>query len=112
MKLFSLFRPRASAPVARERLQILLSHERAAHGKPNLLGVLHEEILAAIAKHVTVERDNVQVRMDRGLIVSTLAIDVEVPNSAGALLASSEQRSAAAEPKQRPAAAKPIAVSG
>jgi cell division topological specificity factor len=113
MKILDLFRRRASAPVARERLQILLSHERAAHGKPDLLGVLHEEILAAIAKHVTVERDNVQIRMDRGLIVSTLAIDVEVPNSAGVLLAAgSEQRSAAAEPKQKSAAAEPIAISG
>jgi cell division topological specificity factor len=87
MKLLSLFRLRASAPVARERLQILLSHERAARGKPDLLGILHEEILAAIAKHITVERDHVQVRMDRGMVVSTLAIDVEIPNSAGALLA-------------------------
>jgi cell division topological specificity factor len=87
MKLLSLFRPRATAPVARERLQILLSHERSARGKPDLLGLLHEEILAAIAKHITVERDNVQVRMDRGVIVSTLAIDVEIPNSAGLLLA-------------------------
>ena len=87
MKLFSLFRSRASAPVASERLQILLSHERTSRGKPDLLGILHEEILAAITKHITVERDNVQVRMDRGMIVSTLAIDVEIPNSAGMLLA-------------------------
>ncbi|MGZ5882637.1 MAG: cell division topological specificity factor MinE, partial [Xanthobacteraceae bacterium] len=41
----------------------------------------------AITKHVTVERDSVQVRMDRGPSVSTLAIDVEIPHSAGMLLA-------------------------
>ncbi len=82
MNLFNLFRRRGSAPVARERLQILLAHERAARGQPDLLAVLREEILAVIAKHVTVEHDNVQVRMDRGVTVSTLEIDVEIPNSA------------------------------
>jgi cell division topological specificity factor len=87
MKLFNLFRSRKSAPVARERLQILLSHERAARGQPDLLGILREEILAAIAKHVTVEGDSVNVRMERGATVSTLEIDVEIPNPAGLLLA-------------------------
>ena len=87
MSFFNLFRRRGSAPVARERLQIVLSYERAARGQSDLLGILREEILAAIAKHVTVERDNVQVRMDRGETVSTLEIDVEIPHSAGLLLA-------------------------
>jgi cell division topological specificity factor len=87
MNVFHLFRRRGSAPVARERLQILLSHERAARGQSDLLAILREEILAAIAKHVTVDRDNVQIRMDRGETVSTLEIDVEIPHSAGMLLA-------------------------
>ena len=39
------------------------------------------------AKHSPVERENVQVRMDRGENVSTLEIEVEIPNSAGMLLA-------------------------
>ena len=87
MRLLNLFRRRGSAPVARERLQILLSHERAARGQTDLLGLLREEILSAIAKHVAVGRDNVHVRMDRGTTVSTLEIDIEIPHSAGMLLA-------------------------
>ena len=83
MSMFNLFRRRGSAPVARDRLQILLAHERAARGQSDLLAILREEILAVIAKHVTVERDNVLVRMDRGATVSTLEIDVEIPTSAG-----------------------------
>jgi cell division topological specificity factor len=82
MILFNLFRRRGSAPVARERLQILLAHERAARGQPDLLAVLQAEIMAVIAKHVAVEHENVHVRMDRGITVSTLEIDVEIPNSA------------------------------
>jgi cell division topological specificity factor len=86
MSMFNLFRRRGSAPVARERLQILLAHERAARGQSDLLAILREEILAVITKHVTVEQDNVHVRMDRGATVSTLEIDVEIPNSAGVLI--------------------------
>ena len=82
MILFNLFRRRGSAPVARERLQILLAHERAARGQPDLLAILQAEIMAVIAKHVSVEHENVLVRMDRGITVSTLEIDVEIPNSA------------------------------
>ena len=45
MSMFNLFRRRGSAPVARDRLQILLAHERAAaRGQTDLLAILREEI--------------------------------------------------------------------
>ena len=87
MSVFNLFRRRGTAPVARERLQILLAHERSTRGQPDLLAVLREEILAAIAKHVNVDQDRLIVRMDRGATVSTLEIDLELPNEAGRLKA-------------------------
>ena len=79
MSLFHLFR-RGSAPIARERLQILLAHERATRDQPDLLGILREEILGVISRHVAFEPDKVQIRMDRGKSVSTLAVDIEIPN--------------------------------
>jgi cell division topological specificity factor len=79
MNLMNLFRKNSSAPVARDRLQVLLAHERSVIGKSDLLATLQEEILAVIAKHITVEREAVQIKMDRGASVSTLEIDVEVP---------------------------------
>jgi len=87
MSLFNLFRRRGSAPVARERLQILLAHERAERGQSDLLSMLREEIMAVITKHVTIDTDTVQVRMDRGAKVSKLEIDVEIPNAGAARLA-------------------------
>lgn len=80
-------RPQASAPVARERLQILLAHERGTRGQPDLLAILHEEILAVVRRHMTIDPDKVQVRMDRGKNVSTLEVDIEVPNAFGGALA-------------------------
>ena len=81
MNLLRLFSGRdASAPVARERLQILLAHERGARGQPDLLGLLRAEILTAVSRHITLDPDKVIVRMDRGKHVSTLEVDIEVPN--------------------------------
>jgi len=79
MNLFELFRKRTTAPVARDRLQVLLAHERSVIGSSDLMAVLREEILAVIARHVPVDRDAVQIKMDRGATVSMLEIDVEVP---------------------------------
>jgi cell division topological specificity factor len=79
MRLFDLFR-RGTAPIARERLQILLAHERGARSHPDLLGILREEIIAVIGRHVSFEPDKVQIKMDRGKSVSTLAVDIEIPN--------------------------------
>lgn len=79
MSLLRFFTGRGSAPVARERLQLLLAHERAVvGGRSDLVAILREEILAVIAKHVTIERDKVQVKMDRGASVSTLEVDIEI----------------------------------
>ncbi len=55
MKLLDFFKRPRTAPVARERLQILLAHERAVSGKSDLIAILQEEIMAVIAKHFPVE---------------------------------------------------------
>ena len=83
MSLFNLFMRRGTAPVARERLQVLLAHERSSRGQSDLLATLREEIMAVITKHVMIEHDNVRIRMDRGGTISKLEIDVEIPNATG-----------------------------
>ena len=79
MSLFRFFSKPASAPQARERLQVLLAHERASHEHSDLVAVLREEILAVIAKHIQIDRDKVSVKMDRGDQMSTLEVDIELP---------------------------------
>ena len=68
-----------TAPAARERLQILLTHERSSGSQPDLVAVLREEILAAVGKHVKIDPSAVEVRVERGKDISTLEIEVEVP---------------------------------
>ncbi len=82
MSLFSFFKKNTtSAPVARERLQVLLAHERTivGSGESDLVAILREEIMAVIAKHMAVPQDKVQIKMDRDASVSTLEVDIEIP---------------------------------
>ena len=93
MSILRLFSSRpapapASAPIARERLQILLAHERGARGgQPDLLMLLREEILAVVSRHVALDPEKVIVRMERGKNVSTLEVDIELPNEFAPVLA-------------------------
>ena len=79
MNLFRFFSRAQSAPAARERLQVLLAHERASTGDSDLVNKLRDEILKAISKHMQVDDEKVSITMERGVQVSTLAIDVEIP---------------------------------
>ena len=80
MSIFRFFHKQSSAPTARDRLQVLLAHERASVGQSDLVAVLREEILAVIAKHVEIDDERVSVKMDRGEHVTTLEVDIEIPN--------------------------------
>ena len=79
MNLFSFLKPRGTAPVARERLQILLAHERVALGPRDLVTILRDELIATIARHIEFDPEKLSVKMDRAGSVSTLEIDVEIP---------------------------------
>jgi cell division topological specificity factor len=85
MTLFDLLKRRGSAPVARVRLQVQHAYERNNRNQPDLVAILREEIMAVIARHVQVGQDDVQIAMDRGDTMSTLEIDVQIPN--GGLIA-------------------------
>lgn len=79
MKLLNLFKRRQPASVARDRLHILLSHERSATANSDLVALLRDEILVVVARHVPGAVNHVDVTMDRGEKVSTLQIDVQIP---------------------------------
>jgi cell division topological specificity factor len=80
MSLFGFLKSRSSAPVARERLQILLAHERVALGPRDLVTILRDELLATIARHIEFDPEKLSVKMDRADAMSTLEIEVEIPS--------------------------------
>jgi cell division topological specificity factor len=82
MNVFNWFnrkRRRGTAPVARDRLKVLLAHEGTRAAKSDLLGLLRAEIVAVVCRHVSVEPNKVQVKMHRRVRASTLAFEVQVP---------------------------------
>ena len=97
MKLFDYFvRPKAAntAQTAKDRLQIVLAHERQDRSQPEYLPLLQRDILDVIRKYMEVASDKVEVRLQRGERISTLEIGIELPsprgfkfNSASAVLA-------------------------
>lgn len=84
MTFFNFMKRRPSASVARERLQILLEYERCLVSQSDLIVVLREEILAVVSRHITIDPDKVQVTVDRDVAVSTLVVDIEIPNTPAA----------------------------
>jgi len=80
-KLFDLFTQRRSAPIARERLQILLEYERSLVDQTDLIVVLREEILRLVARYVKIDSDTVNIRVDRGNNASLLAVGIGIRNA-------------------------------
>src|SRR5262249_31621857 len=80
MSLFRFLKPVSSAPVARERLQILLEYERRMVNQTSLITTLKEEILAVVSRHVSIDPERIHVSVDRGEGFSTLAVGVQIPN--------------------------------
>jgi cell division topological specificity factor len=67
-----------SASVAKERLQIVLAHERAGRGAPDFLPLLQREILAVVGKYLDVNDDMIRVQLEKQGDVSLLEINVEL----------------------------------
>ena len=80
MRLFRFLRPISSAPVARERLQILLEYERNLVSQTDLIAVLREEILAVVSRHVTVDHDRVQIKVERQTESSIFQVEIDIPD--------------------------------
>ncbi len=101
MNLFRLFsRPQSSAPAARERLQVLLAHERVSvGGDADLVAKLRDEILAVISKHMKIDDEKVSVKMERGSNVSTLEVDIEIPFDAAKKINAANKANAAKKPE-------------
>ena len=80
MRLLNLLFPdrRTSAVIARERLKIVLAHERASRDAPDFLPVLQKELLDVIGRYVEIRSDMIHVNLGRSGDTSLLEINVEI----------------------------------
>ncbi|MEX8518065.1 MAG: cell division topological specificity factor MinE [Leptothrix sp. (in: b-proteobacteria)] len=70
-----------SATVAKERLQIILAHERNGRSsRPDYLPALQRELLAVISKYVAVDLNDIKVHLDRQDNLEILEVKIELPD--------------------------------
>lgn len=83
MALLDYFRSpkKATASVAKERLQIIVAHERSQRGTPDYLPQLKQDILDVIRKYVSISSDQVQVQFEQNEDdLSVLELNVTLPD--------------------------------
>ncbi len=81
MSIFDYFRRSRddSAAIAKERLQIIVAHERAKRREPDFLPNLQQELLEVIRKYVEVDQNDVEVQLDRNGNCSVLELNITLP---------------------------------
>ena len=77
-----LFRRQNTAAIAKERLQIIISHERSQRHGPDYLPLLQQELVTVISKYVHINPQDVHVSLDRSGDCSILELNVSLPELA------------------------------
>ena len=79
MNILRFFRGGSSAPVARERLRILLKHERGSiNNRSELITMLRKDVLAAVAKNISINPEQVQMNFHREGNAVSVQIEIEL----------------------------------
>lgn len=83
MKLLDFLRGerKKSASVAKERLQIIVAHQRGQRDQPDYMPMLERELLEVIRRYVQVEQDAINISLDRDDDCSVLELNVTLPRS-------------------------------
>jgi cell division topological specificity factor len=86
MSLFSflLGEKKKTASVAKERLQIILAHERSSLGakRPDYLPELQRELIAVISKYVSIKAEDIKVHLEKHDDLEVLQVKIELPDAA------------------------------
>jgi cell division topological specificity factor len=80
MRLLDLLFPerRNSAGIAKDRLKIVLAHERASRDAPDFLPALQKELLQVVGRYVEIRDDMLRVNVGKSGDTSLLEINVEI----------------------------------
>ena len=83
MSLLDYFRASkpSSASIARERLQILVAHDRTSINQPSYLPQLQKELLAVVRKYVNVEQDAISVNFEQDDQQEVLELNIILPDT-------------------------------
>ena len=84
MNIVDFFRERkpkeTPASVAKERLSIIVAHERGQRSQPDYLPALQKELVEVIRKYVNIDQDQVQVALENQGSCSILELNITLPD--------------------------------
>jgi cell division topological specificity factor len=80
---FLLGEKKKTASVAKERLQIILAHERSGRDslQPDYLPALQRDLVAVIARYVRINPDDIKVNLERQGNLEVLEVKIELPDA-------------------------------
>jgi cell division topological specificity factor len=79
---FFLGEKKQTATVAKERLQLILAHERNGRSvSPNYLPDLQRELVAVISKYVSINPEDIKVNLERQDDLEVLEVKIELPDT-------------------------------
>ena len=81
---FLLGEKKKTAAVAKDRLQIILAHERAGRnaGQPDYLPALQRDLVAVISKYVKIDPHDIKVHLEKQDNLEVLEVKIELPDAA------------------------------
>ena len=79
---YLLGRRRNTAEIARERLQIILAHEHTNRNAPDYLPALQQEILAVVAKYISIDLQDIRVNLEREGDYEVLELNIPLSDDA------------------------------
>ena len=87
MSFLSFFlgeKKKSTASVAKERLQLILAHERSGHNagtSPDYLPALQKELVAVISKYIPINPEDIKVHLERQDDLEVLEVKIELPDN-------------------------------
>jgi cell division topological specificity factor len=70
----------SSASLAKERLQILVAHEKTSRNQPSYLPQMQKELLEVIRKYINVGQDAISVSFEQDEDQETLELNIVLPD--------------------------------
>lgn len=85
MSLLQLFKSsksdNGSASIAKERLQIIVAHERLSRSGHDFLPAMQKDIMAVVQKYIQIAEEQVSIRLDEDGDCSILEVNVQLPDN-------------------------------
>ncbi|MBL4867500.1 MAG: cell division topological specificity factor MinE [Pseudomonadales bacterium] len=83
MRLLDYFKSKKidTASIAKERLQIIVAHERRNRDQPDYLPALQKDILEVIRKYIPISDEQISVNVDKNQDISVLELNITLPEA-------------------------------